>query len=345
MSQKDLYKQAGVDVEAGNQAAKRYAKLAERTRRPEVLGGLGGFAGGFQLDLKKYPSPVLISGTDGVGTKLKVAFATNRHDTIGIDCVAMCVNDILTSGAEPLFFLDYFAVGRLDVDVAEAVVAGVAEGCAQAGSALVGGETAEMPDVYSEGEYDIAGAAVGVVNKEDIVDGSRIAEGDIVLGLASHGLHSNGYSLVRKLVAEAGLDWQDELPGTGKTVADELLTPTRIYVKSVLGLRAAGVDVKGMAHITGGGIVENLPRCLPDGVDASLARTSWPVPPVFTWLQAQGEMEFAEAARVWNMGIGYILVVSAAEASRATSVLQESGEQVYAIGRIVSGSQTVVWED
>lgn len=345
MSQTDLYKQAGVDVEAGNQAAKRYAKLAERTRRPEVLGALGGFAGGFKLDLKKYPNPVLISGTDGVGTKLKVAFATNRHDTIGIDCVAMCVNDILTSGAEPLFFLDYFAVGRLDVDVAEAVVAGVAEGCAQAGSALVGGETAEMPDVYADGEYDIAGAAVGVVNLEDIVDGSRIAEGDVILGLASHGVHSNGYSLVRKLVAAAGLGWQDELPGTGKTVADELLTPTRIYVKSVLGLRAAGVDVKGMAHITGGGIVDNLPRGLPQGVDARLDGASWPVPPVFTWLQAQGGMSFQEAARVWNMGIGYILIVNEAEVGRATSVLQEFGEQVYPIGRIVHGNQMVVWED
>lgn len=341
----DLYKQAGVDVDAGNEAAKRYAKLAQRTRRPEVLGGIGGFAGGFQLDVQRFPNPVLVSGTDGVGTKLKVAFALHRHNTIGIDCVAMCVNDILTTGAEPLFFLDYFAVGKLEVNVAESVVAGVADGCEQAGCALIGGETAEMPDVYAAGEYDIAGTAVGVANRDEMIDGSRVAKGDVVLGLASSGLHSNGYSLVRKVIAEAGLAWEQEIPGSGKSVADELLTPTRIYVKSILHLLNSGVDIKGMAHITGGGIVENLPRCLPADTCAHIKRGSWFVPPVFTWLQHQTGMSFAETARVWNMGIGFVIIVDEVQAERAMELLDKAGETVYRIGTIESGHQTVVWED
>lgn len=345
MTKADLYKEAGVDVDAGNEAARRYARLAARTRRPEVLGGIGGFAGGFQLDVQRFPNPVLVSGTDGVGTKLKIAFATNRHDTIGIDCVAMCVNDILTTGAEPLFFLDYFAVGKLAVDVAEAVVAGVAEGCELAGCALVGGETAEMPDVYAQGEYDVAGSTVGVVNREEMIDGSRIATGDVVLGIASSGIHSNGYSLVRKLVAEAGLTWDEAFPGTDKTVADELLTPTRIYVKPILHLLNSGVDIKGMAHITGGGVVENLPRCLPEGVAARLKIGSWPVLRVFEWLQEQSGMSLIEAARVWNMGIGFVLVVDEIEADRAMAMLRDMGETVYRIGAIETGQPSVVWEE
>ncbi len=341
MSHADLYKQAGVDVDAGNEAAKRYAKLAAKTRRPEVLGGIGGFAGGFQLDVQRFPNPVLISGTDGVGTKLKVAFAANRHDTIGIDCVAMCVNDVLTTGAEPLFFLDYFAVGKLEVDVAESVVAGVANGCELAGCALVGGETAEMPDVYADGEYDVAGTTVGVVNREEMIDGSRMATGDVVLGLASSGVHSNGFSLIRKLIAEAGLDWNANMPGTDKTVADELLTPTRIYVKSILHLLNSGIDIKGMAHITGGGIIDNLPRCLPNGVNARLKMGSWPILPVFQWLQEQAGMTFAEAARVWNMGIGFVIVVDEIDADRALNMLNDLGEKAYRIGAIEAASADV----
>ncbi|MCL6517419.1 phosphoribosylformylglycinamidine cyclo-ligase [Alicyclobacillus sp.] len=343
-AKEDLYRSAGVDIDAGNEAAARYARLARRAWRPEVQGGIGGFGGGFALDVARYPQPVLVSGTDGVGTKLKIAFATGRHDTIGIDCVAMCVNDILTSGAEPLFFLDYLATGRLDVDVAERVVAGVAEGCARAGCALVGGETAEMPEMYAPGEYDLAGTAVGVVNRDRLLDGSTVRPGDVLLGLASDGVHSNGYSLVRKLVADAGLGWADTVAGWGGTVADELLRPTRIYVRPVLDLLWAGVPVKAMAHITGGGLVDNVPRCLPDGVSARIHAGSWPVPPVFTWLQAQAGVEFAAAARVWNMGIGFVLVVDPARVADATARLTAAGERVFVIGEVVPGGHRVIWE-
>jgi len=337
----DLYKQAGVDIDAGNEAAKRYAGLAKATLRPEVLAAIGGFASGFALDLARFPEPVLVSGTDGVGTKLKLAIAAGRHDTIGIDCVAMCVNDILTVGAEPLFFLDYLAVGKLDVGVAEAVVSGVAEGCRQAGAALVGGETAEMPGMYADGEYDLAGFAVGCVNRRDMVDGSAVREGDVLLGLASNGVHSNGYSLVRKLVADRGLRLSDPFPGEGASVAEVLLRPTRIYVKSVLRLLREGVRVSAMAHITGGGMVDNLPRVLPEGCEAQVRRGSWPMQPVFQWLIAASGLSFEEAARIWNLGIGYVVVLPEAEAARAAELLRAEGEAVYDIGRIARGARGV----
>ncbi|GMA50308.1 phosphoribosylformylglycinamidine cyclo-ligase [Alicyclobacillus contaminans] len=344
MNGKQAYQAAGVDIDRGNAAAKRYAGLARATRRPEVLGGIGGFSGGFLLNLQKYPEPVLVSGTDGVGTKLHIAFATGRHDTVGVDCVAMSVNDILTSGAEPLFFLDYLAVQRLDVDVAAAVVAGVAEGCKQAGCALIGGETAEMSDLYQVGQYDLAGTAIGVVNRPDLVDGRAIVPGDVVIGLESNGVHSNGYSLVRKLLAEAGVDWNDSLPGWRGTVADELLRPTAIYVSAVQAVRSVGVVIKGMAHITGGGLPENLPRCLPDGVAAVLQADAWPRPAVFDWLMQQSGLPFTEAAAVWNLGIGYVLVVAANAADATLDALAQAGQAAHRIGRIISGSPSVQWE-
>jgi phosphoribosylformylglycinamidine cyclo-ligase len=339
----DKYKAAGVDIDAGNEVARRYGRLAELTHRPEVLGRIGGFAGGFALDVSRYPEPILLSGTDGVGTKLKVAFAANKHNTIGIDCVAMCVNDILTSGAEPLFFLDYLATSSLDVPVAEAIVSGVSRGCEDAGCALVGGETAEMPGMYADKEYDIAGFAVGVVNRPDMIDGSSIQPGDLILGLASHGLHSNGYSLVRKLVQDAGLAWTDNVPGFAGTVAEELLIPTRIYVKSVHAVLSAGKAIRGMAHITGGGLLENIPRCLPRGVEARITIGSWPVRKLFSWLQEQANMTFLEASRIWNMGIGYVLIVPAKEATEVSRILTEHGESVYSIGKVAEGNQQVVF--
>lgn len=341
----DLYKQAGVDIDAGNEAAKRYAGLAKATLRPEVLAAIGGFASGFALDLARFPEPVLVSGTDGVGTKLKIAIAAGRHDTIGIDCVAMCVNDILTVGAEPLFFLDYLAVGKLDVGVAEAVVSGVAEGCRQAGAALVGGETAEMPGMYGDGEYDLAGFAVGCVNRGEMVDGSAVREGDVLLGLASNGVHSNGYSLVRKLVAEHGLRLSDPFPGEDADVAEVLLRPTRIYVKSVLKLVREGVRVSAMAHITGGGLVDNLPRVLPEGCEAQVRRGSWPMQPVFQWLLRASGLPFEEASRIWNLGIGYVIALPEAEAPRAAELLRAEGEAVYDIGRIARGARCVKFVD
>lgn len=338
MKQNDLYRDAGVDIDAGNEAAVRYKRLARKTARPEVLGQIGGFASGFALNLARYPEPVLISGTDGVGTKLKVAFAANKHDTIGIDCVAMCVNDILTVGAEPLYFLDYLGTGSLDVDVAEAIVAGVAEGCRQAGAALVGGETAEMPGMYQAGEYDMAGFAVGVVDKSRMIDGSGVETGDIVLGLASNGLHSNGYSLVRKLISEAGLAYNQPFPGEpSASVAEVLLRPTRIYVKAIRRLLEAGVHVRAMAHITGGGIVENVPRVLPQGLGIKIDTADWSVAPIFQWLMNAGQMQFADAARIWNLGIGYVVVVKEDAAAQTESLLTDAGETVYRIGRVVSG--------
>ncbi|MFB5190880.1 phosphoribosylformylglycinamidine cyclo-ligase [Alicyclobacillus fastidiosus] len=337
----DLYKDAGVDIAAGNAAAVRYKSLAEKTKRQGVLGQIGGFASGFALDLTRYPEPVLVSGTDGVGTKLKIAFTAGKHDTIGIDCVAMCVNDILTVGAEPLYFLDYLATGKLDVDVAEAVVAGIAQGCELAGTALVGGETAEMPGMYADGEYDIAGFTVGVVNRSQMISGERVAKGDVILGLASSGVHSNGYSLVRKLVEGAGLGWTDRLPGDDLTVAERLLTPTRIYVQSILRLLASGLPVHAMAHITGGGLNENIPRVLPEGTTAVIDRQSWPQPPVFAWLLEQSGMAFEEATRVWNMGIGYVVVTSREAAPQVTQFLSDQGETVYEIGEIAAGTPDV----
>ncbi len=344
MNANDVYKGAGVDIDAGNEAASRYAGLAKRATRSEVIGGLGGFSGGFALDVQKYPQPVLVSGADGVGTKLKIAYAAGKHDTIGIDCVAMCVNDILTCGAEPLFFLDYLGVNKLDVDIAEEIVRGVAEGCSLANCALVGGETAELGDVYAPGEYDLAGTAVGVVNASDRIDGSTITDGDVVIGLASNGVHSNGYSLVRKLVADAGLAWDDVIPGWRGTVAAELLTPTRIYVRSILSLMEQGLAPKGMAHITGGGLVDNIPRTLPITVGVRLNPGSWPVQPVFSWLREQSGMDFTDACRVWNMGIGYVLVVAPEAVQPTLACLSENGETAYVIGEAASNCSGVVWE-
>jgi phosphoribosylformylglycinamidine cyclo-ligase len=346
---RDLYREAGVNVDLGNALAKRYGQIAAGTMRPGVAAGIGGFAGGFRLDLQRYPKPLLVSGTDGVGTKLAVAQATGRHSTIGIDCVAMCVNDILCLGAEPLFFLDYLATGKLDADAAEAVVAGIAEGCKEAGCALVGGETAEMPGMYPAGAYDIAGFAVGVVNEDAVVDGARIERGDVVLGLASNGLHSNGFSLVRRLVEQAGLRWEARLPGWRGSVADELLRPTRIYVHSILSALQAGLPIKGMAHITGGGLVDNLPRCLPQGLQARLSFDAWERHAVFDWLMRQGGMSLAAAARVWNLGIGFTVVVAPQEAQRVADFLTDLGESVVPIGRIeaspsAAAAPAVVWE-
>ncbi|MCS6765101.1 MAG: phosphoribosylformylglycinamidine cyclo-ligase [Candidatus Protistobacter heckmanni] len=322
-------------MDAGDALVERIKPMAKRTLREGVLGGIGGFGGLFQVPAR-YKEPVLVSGTDGVGTKLKLAFQLNRHDTIGQDLVAMSVNDILVQGAEPLFFLDYFACGKLDVDVAERVVRGIAQGCELSGCALLGGETAEMPGMYPAGEYDLAGFAVGVVEKSKLIDGSRIVPGDAILGLASSGIHSNGYSLVRKIIDRANPDLDapfDTLDGKGRTLADALMAPTRIYVKPLLALMEK-FDVKGMAHITGGGLVENLPRVLADDLAATLQAKSWTMPPLFTWLQQHGGVADAEMHRVFNCGIGMAVVVPAAQADAAKAALEQAGETVWRIGEV-----------
>ena len=326
------YADAGVDIAAGDALVERIKPLAKRTLRPEVLAGIGGFGALFEIG-RRYRQPVLVAGTDGVGTKLKLAFALRRHDTVGIDLVAMSVNDILVQGAEPLFFLDYFASGKLDVDVAAAVIGGIAAGCEQANCALIGGETAEMPGMYADGEYDLAGFAVGVVEKDAIIDGSLIAPGDAVLGLASSGPHSNGFSLIRRIVDTAHADLA--APFDGSTLGQTLLVPTRIYVKPLLALMRS-MRVKGMAHITGGGLVENVPRVLPDGLQARLERALWPRPPIFDWLQRQGNVADLEMHRVFNCGIGMAVVVAAADAERAVAELTAAGERAYRIGSIVA---------
>ncbi|WP_126444377.1 phosphoribosylformylglycinamidine cyclo-ligase [Sulfuricystis multivorans] len=324
------YRDAGVDIDAGDALVERIKPLAKRTLRPEVLGGIGGF--GALCDLpKKYREPVLVSGTDGVGTKLKLAFQLNRHDTVGQDLVAMSVNDILVQGAEPLFFLDYFACGRLDVGTAAWVIGGIAKGCELAGCALIGGETAEMPDMYPPGEYDLAGFAVGVVEKAKIIDGRSIVPGDVVLGLASSGAHSNGYSLIRRIVERAQPDMAADFHG--RPFADALIAPTRIYVKSLLALMER-LTVKGMAHITGGGITGNVPRVLPENVTAVIERTAWPLPPLFEWLQREGNVADDEMHRVFNCGIGMVVIVAAEDAEPAAEFLIAAGETVYRLGRI-----------
>ncbi|HEX2825637.1 MAG TPA: phosphoribosylformylglycinamidine cyclo-ligase [Burkholderiales bacterium] len=327
------YRDAGVDIDAGDALVEAIKPYAKRTMRPGVLAGIGGFGALFEIP-KGYSEPVLVSGTDGVGTKLKLAFELDRHDTIGIDLVAMSVNDILTLGAEPLYFLDYYACGKLDVATASEVVKGIAAGCERAGCALIGGETAEMPGMYTPGEYDLAGFAVGVVEKSRIVDGSKIAPGDVVLGLASDGAHSNGYSLIRKIVDKSGGIAQS-IPADGgaQPLADLALAPTRIYVKPVLALMK-DVTVKGMAHITGGGITENVPRVLADDLTARIERNAWTMPPLFQWLQRQGNVAEDEMLRVFNCGIGMVLVVDAADADRAMRFLTDQGERVWRIGRI-----------
>jgi phosphoribosylformylglycinamidine cyclo-ligase len=326
------YAAAGVSIDAGDELVRRIKPLAERTRIPGVLAGIGGFGALFQVP-PGYREPVLVTGTDGVGTKLKLAFAMNRHDTIGQDLVAMSVNDILVQGATPLFFLDYFACSRLDVDVAEQVVGGVARGCELAGCALIGGETAEMPGMYEAGEYDLAGFAVGVAEKADLVDGSSIVAGDTVLGLASSGPHSNGYSLIRRIVQQCGAQYSDRFDGA--TLGERLLAPTRIYCRAVLAVMRA-FRLKGMAHITGGGLVENVPRVLPDAVQAVLDRRAWPRPAVFDWLQQQGRVEDAEMHRVFNCGVGYVVVVDAAEAQAVCRAFAAQDQACWPIGTIAA---------
>lgn len=330
------YRDAGVDIDAGDALVDRIKPFAKRTMRPEVLGGIGGFGALFEIS-KKYKEPVLVSGTDGVGTKLKLAFHLNKHDTVGQDLVAMSVNDILVQGAEPLFFLDYFACGRLDVDTAATVIKGIAEGCELSGCALIGGETAEMPSMYPDGEYDLAGFAVGAVEKSEIITGREIVPGDVVLGLASSGAHSNGYSLIRKIIERANPDMDADFHG--RSFRDVVMAPTRIYVKSLLNLlRSKPGVVKGMAHITGGGLTENVPRVLPENVVAEIDSKSWTLPPLFQWLQKEGNVESAEMHRVFNCGIGMVVIVSAEEARAASDLLLQAGETVFEIGRIVARS-------
>jgi len=324
------YRDAGVDIGAGDALVEAIKPYARRTMRPEVLAGIGGFGALVEIS-KKFREPVLVAGTDGVGTKLKLAFQLNRHDTVGIDLVAMSVNDVLVQGAEPLFFLDYFACGKLDVATATDVIKGVARGCELAGCALIGGETAEMPGMYPAGEYDLAGFAVGVVEKSAIIDGTTIAAGDAVLGLASSGAHSNGYSLIRAIVERVQPDLQADFHG--QPLAEVLLEPTRIYVKPLLALMQQ-IKVKGLAHITGGGLVENIPRALPEGVIAVLQQSAWPMPPLFKWLQQHGGVADAEMHRVFNCGIGMTLIVGDEDAAAAMRMLSEAGESVYRIGRI-----------
>ncbi|MED4953589.1 phosphoribosylformylglycinamidine cyclo-ligase [Paenibacillus macerans] len=340
----EAYKNAGVDIAAGNEAVERMKKHVKRTFRPEVMTDLGGFGALFGLNKDKYEEPVLVSGTDGVGTKLKIAFAMDKHDTIGIDAVAMCVNDIVVQGAEPLFFLDYLACDKVVPEKIEAIVAGIAEGCSQSGCALIGGETAEMPGMYGEGEYDIAGFTVGVVDKRKIVNGSTVAPGDTVIGLASSGVHSNGFSLVRKLLLEeAGYSLQDALPELGgQKLGEVLLTPTKLYVKPVLSLLER-VDVKGMAHITGGGFIENIPRVLPEGVNVEIESGSWPILPIFELLQQKGDVSNRDMFTTFNMGVGLVIIVAADQAEAALQTLRESGESPYVIGKVTAGSREVTF--
>jgi len=339
------YRDAGVDIDAGESLVDRIKADVARTRRPGVLGGLGGFGGLFELPLDRYRQPVLVSGTDGVGTKLKLAIATGRHDGIGIDLVAMCVNDVLVQGAEPLFFLDYYATGKLDVDVAAKVVGSIAEGCHRAGCALIGGETAEMPGMYAEGHYDLAGFCVGVVEKSKIIDGSKVQAGDVLIGLASSGPHSNGYSLVRKILEVSGAELDQPLDG--KPLGEHLMAPTRIYVKPVLKLLEQ-IEIKAMAHITGGGLPENLPRVYDEArLAARIDTASWQWPAVFRWLQEQGQVATPEMYRTFNCGVGMVLVVAPEQADEAVRLLTEQGEQAWRLGEMVpaqAGKPAVLFE-
>lgn len=333
------YKDSGVDIDAGDEFVDRIKPLVRSTFRPEVLTDLGGFGGLFGFQAKKYQDPVLVSGTDGVGTKLKIAFMMDKHDTVGIDLVAMCVNDIAVSGAEPLFFLDYFATGKLSVSKAQEVVKGIAEGCRQAGCALIGGETAEMPSFYPEGEYDLAGFAVGAVDRPKIIDGKTIRPGDAVIGLASSGLHSNGYSLVRRVFFDqAKLSVNSRLPELDRPLGEVLLTPTRIYAKQILAF-VQEFPIKGIAHITGGGITENLPRVFPEGIGAKILRKQWSVPPVFAALARLGQVDREEMYRVFNMGIGLIMVVPAAAMTDVLARAAALGDQGWHIGEIVTADR------
>lgn len=341
MEKKLTYRDAGVDIDAGNLSVKLIKDSVKATYRPEVLGDLGGFGGLFAMSTK-YKEPVLVSGTDGVGTKLRLAFILDKHDTIGQDAVAMCVNDILVQGAEPLFFLDYLAVGKLEPEQVADVVKGVANACKESGCALIGGETAEMAGFYAEGEYDIAGFAVGAVEKSKIITSEKVKAGDVILGLPSSGVHSNGYSLVRKIVFDVkgfkGDEYIDEL---GKTIGEELLTPTRLYPKSCLPL-IEKFDIHGMVHVTGGGYYENIPRALPEDMGAEIDATSWPVPPIFKLLKEWGNVDWHEMYRTFNMGIGMIIIASADEAEKIKADLQARNEAVYEIGKVTQGSHEVI---
>jgi phosphoribosylformylglycinamidine cyclo-ligase len=334
------YRDAGVDIDAGDELVERIKPRVKRTMRPEVLAGIGGFGALVEVPLDRYRKPVLVSGTDGVGTKLRLAIDTRRHDGVGIDLVAMCVNDVVVQGAEPLFFLDYYASGKLDVGVGERVIAGIVEGCVQAGCALVGGETAEMPGMYHGADYDLAGFCVGVVEKDAIIDGSKTSAGDLVLGLPSSGPHSNGFSLIRKILQVSGADHQ-AVDLDGVSLIERLMTPTRIYVKPLLKLMRE-VPVHGLSHITGGGLVDNIPRVLPDGLEVVLERGSWPRAAVFEWLQQQGKVTDAEMYRVFNCGIGMTVQVSANDAPRAIGILREAGQEALLIGEVRTGTRGVV---
>ncbi|CZF80427.1 Phosphoribosylformylglycinamidine cyclo-ligase [Grimontia celer] len=324
------YKDAGVDIDAGNALVDRIKGVVKRTRRPEVMGGIGGFGALCELPTK-YKQPVLVSGTDGVGTKLRLAMDLKKHDTIGIDLVAMCVNDLIVQGAEPLFFLDYYATGKLDVDTAADVVTGIGEGCLQSGCALIGGETAEMPGMYHGEDYDVAGFCVGVVEKEDVIDGSKVAQGDAIIAVASSGPHSNGYSLVRKIIEVSGADVNAELDG--KTLADHLLEPTRIYVKPALKMLES-CDVHAISHITGGGFWENIPRVLPEGTKAVIDGNSWEWPVIFNWLQENGNVTEHEMYRTFNCGVGLVVALPAEQAQKAIDILNQEGESAWLLGTI-----------
>lgn len=328
------YKDAGVDITAGNELVQRIKGVAKRTKRPEVLGGLGGFGALCEIPAK-YRQPVLVSGTDGVGTKLRLAIDLKKHDTVGIDLVAMCVNDLVVTGAEPLFFLDYYATGHLDVDVAASVITGIGAGCEQAGCALVGGETAEMPGMYEGEDYDLAGFCVGVVEKANIIDGSKVKAGDTLIALASSGPHSNGYSLIRKIIDITKADLNQELDG--KPLKDLLLEPTRIYVKNLLAL-AEQVEVKALAHITGGGLLENVPRVLPEYTKAEIDTTSWQLPAVFQWLQQNGNVAMREMHRTFNCGVGMVICVDSDQADKALDILKDLGESAWVVGKIVAST-------
>lgn len=338
----EAYRKAGVDIDAGNEAVERMKKHVKKTFRPEVLTGLGGFGALFQLNTKNIEEPVLVSGTDGVGTKLKLAFAMDKHDTIGIDAVAMCVNDVIVQGAEPLFFLDYLACGKVVPEKIEAIVKGIADGCEMSGCALIGGETAEMPGMYTDGEYDIAGFTVGVADRKKIIDGTTIAPGDVLIGLASSGVHSNGFSLVRKVLLEdAGLSLHEEAEGLQAKLGEVLLTPTRIYVKPILELLKE-YSIKGMVHVTGGGFYDNIPRVLPENVQAEIECGTWPVLPIFNLIQEKGQISDYDMFRTFNMGIGMILVVPAKDSEAIVEKLSALGESAYRIGVIAEGTAGVV---
>ena len=337
------YKTAGVDIEAGYRSVELMKEYVKGTMRPEVLGGLGGFSGAFSLEkIKGMEKPVLLSGTDGVGTKIQLAFLMDRHDTVGIDCVAMCVNDVVCAGAEPLFFLDYIACGKNYPEKIAAIVKGVAEGCKQAGAALIGGETAEHPGLMPEEEYDLAGFAVGVAEEKDLITGEHIKAGDALIGIGSSGVHSNGFSLVRKVFAvtkESLMVHYDEL---GTTLGEALLTPTKIYVKAPRAVKEAGVTIKGCSHITGGGFYENIPRMLPEGVAARVQKDSYPVPPIFSLLQKTGNLEEKMMYNTYNMGLGMVLAVDSADADKTVAALKAAGEQAYIVGDVVGGNKEVI---